>query len=174
MQTIDNDTGSADPFVHVCNKHGTLRRSQVNSNGIGKRGLPMFKCKACHKQNAIKFYAKHKDKVLEDCAEYRKKNPEKLRKIKYESFQRHGHKWKRKEHDKKYVMAHYESRCEMHRLYAKKISAFMLPVYVKKKMAQQYGWKTEDIPEELIILGRVILALKREIRQQKKELKGGK
>lgn len=65
--------------VCYCERHGERLLMQCIKAGTKRDGTPRYKCKKCMKIMHKEHYSKNKEKVLEKCATYRKKNPEKRR-----------------------------------------------------------------------------------------------
>lgn len=95
--------------VKHCQKHGKLSLSQVNKSRINKSGNYNYKCKICQRELHAQNYERKKNDVLARQREYKQKNPEKVKRMKAESWQKNKHKWKKKDREKENLRRQLET-----------------------------------------------------------------
>ena len=71
-----------------CGKHGDLFINGVIKNYKKAKGDYSYKCKACRKDVSQNYYKNNKDYVLTKAAEWRKKNPDRVKQIRVNYWER--------------------------------------------------------------------------------------
>lgn len=142
-----------DEIKFKCKTHGELLEAQLNKCGI-KNGNQRYKCKICAKAIRDKNYQKNKEKTLKKQADWRKNNKEKITEIKKLSYHKNKNNDNQKTRRKKY--------------WAHGVGS-LTDTYVRGLMHRDSNLNMRDIPDELVELKRVILKIKRQIKEKRKD-----
>jgi len=167
-------------IVKICKHHGSLTREQVNITS--KNGG--FKCKECQRLLAKKHYEANKEKVKAAHKKYKENNIEKYKEIKRNSNKKLWRLYKENKINKffekreqqrlEYYKKHRQKELERCSVYKKRQVALMSDKYMRDLILRSESGNRllspSEIPQEMIMIKRVILEISRRLRKQKETI----
>jgi hypothetical protein len=151
-----------------CKKHGDLDVTKIIRSGKNKNGTQRYKCKACMKELHAEHYRKNKEKVNAAHEAYKAKDPEKYREAKNRS-KRENH-WKYKEKNaarsKKYEAERPWLKIARQKRHKDKLVSNLSDQYIRQNLVRGTSLRQADIPQDLVTVKKIILQIKRKLKEK--------
>lgn len=137
-----------------CKKHGDLTANDLIKKGKLASGNQAYRCKKCMKELHSKNYANKKEIILKKIKEYKELNKERVKSWKKAYAKKHLER----DRDKK--------RARDHKLYLKSKKG-LEDRYIKHLICKRSMLRYQDIPKSFIEFKRILLQVKKTIKEHK-------
>lgn len=165
-----------EPVLKKCKKHGDLYLKDLIKSGKLKSGNQYYKCRLCNKELHAANYLRNHETIRQHQQKFRTENKEKWLKQKSDSYHRHKDT---PENRIKYKLRNWKYRADNHaevrrRERIKKGNTIkeLRDTYIKNLIQGRDGnFPRKDITEELIVLKRFQVQIKRFLKTKGAKIK---
>lgn len=141
-------------IIKTCKTHGALKREQVVKKTKSATGEQLYRCKACLSIFHRNHYEKNRERLLKQTKDFN-------------NADRERYLTRKRKYSKKYRELHGDEERLRIRKQDRKYIDNLDDRYVKKLLTKRSNMKGTDMPQQLINLKRVIVKIKRKVKEIK-------